>query len=69
MQVNPKTEYCPVCNVRLFTTPIPEEYRNHYDPPYFYSKLRGIYDRNLDRTVAYQCPDCNTYFERDYSDD
>ena len=65
IEVNSKTEYCPVCNARWFSKEIPEEYHEYYSPPYFYSKLIGIYDSKLDSTVEYQCPECLTRFERD----
>jgi DNA-directed RNA polymerase subunit RPC12/RpoP len=30
----------------------------------WYSRVIGLYDRGLDRTVSWRCPDCNHEWER-----
>lgn len=59
-----KMRNCPHCGTSWVDKPIPKEYRHNYSPPYFYSRLIALYDRDLDRTVRYLCPDCNYQFER-----
>lgn len=54
---------CPKCNADLDAGPIPEEYHEHYKPPYRYSRLIGIYDYEKDRTVRWKCPDCEQEWE------
>ena len=59
-----KQEFCPECGTRWWYKKIPKEYRENHSPPYWYSRVMALYDLHKDRTYAYQCPDCNTVFER-----
>lgn len=38
---------------------IKKQIEENYSPPYRFSRLMGIYDDRLDKTVMCQCPDCN----------
>ena len=62
--VPPAQDHCPVCGADWDGGPIPEEIREHYSPPYRWSRKIGIYDVVNDRTVAFQCPDCGHTFGR-----
>jgi hypothetical protein len=62
---NPKATHCCECGANWVQSEIPEEHREYYSPPYFFSRLIAIYDRSLDRTVEYLCPDCNARFPRE----
>jgi uncharacterized C2H2 Zn-finger protein len=55
---------CPKCESLWHETPIPVESQPLYGHARFFSRLIGIYDRDRDRTVAWQCPDCNTRWDR-----
>ncbi len=75
------TDFCPSCGVSLvggliFETGL-RKYGNRkdaleYAECYGASETQGewkreiaIYDRDLDRTVAYRCPDCGHIWDRD----
>ena len=60
---NDPTGECPNCNASWQAEPIPEKYRHHYEGTH-YSRRIGIYDDELDCTVAIQCPDCKKQFPR-----
>lgn len=64
VKVSPKTKNCPECGASWVSSIIPEEIREYYTPPYFFSRLIGIYSREQDRTIEYVCPDCDARFER-----
>lgn len=49
---------CPACDADFDGGEIPERIRQHYSPPYRWSRRIAIVDRDLDRCVAYRCPDC-----------
>jgi DNA-directed RNA polymerase subunit RPC12/RpoP len=59
-----KQEFCPACGTRWWDKPIPKEYRENYSPPYWYSRVIALYDRDDDATFGYKCPDCDTFFKR-----
>lgn len=50
-------EKCRHCGAALLGNPIPEEARHSYGATHFSRKI-SVYDTELDRTVAYRCPDC-----------
>jgi len=52
------SDACPSCGASFDGGPIPENIRQHYGPPYRWSRRIAIVDRDLDRCVAYRCPDC-----------
>lgn len=53
--------HCPKCNADLTGEPIPERHREHYPPgDTHFSRVIGLYDRELDRTVGWRCPDCKS---------
>jgi uncharacterized C2H2 Zn-finger protein len=56
---------CPNCESLWHDQLIPEESRHHFGNAQFFSRVIGIYTRNRDRTIAYQCPDCSTCWDRD----
>jgi uncharacterized C2H2 Zn-finger protein len=56
---------CPKCESLWHEKRIPEESRHLFGDAKFFSRVQGIYSRDRDRTVAYQCPDCNACWDRD----
>lgn len=52
------SERCEKCDADFDGGPIPEDIRQHYSPPYRWSRRIGIYDRFSDRTIEWECPDC-----------
>lgn len=53
------TDTCPKCLANLQGEPIPPEDRQYYPPAVtHFDRIISIYDRGLDRTVAWRCPDC-----------
>jgi DNA-directed RNA polymerase subunit RPC12/RpoP len=63
-KVSSKTRNCPECSANWVSSIIPKEQRKYYSPPYFFSRLIGIYSREHDRTIEYVCPDCGARFDR-----
>lgn len=55
---------CPACNADFTGEPIPEESRHHYGDATHFSRVIGVYDYDLDRTVAWECPDCQHQWPR-----
>jgi len=55
---------CPHCGSDWTGSPIPDEHRHMYGNATHFKREIAIYDRDADRTVAFQCPDCNTTFDR-----
>jgi len=56
---------CPECKTSWVAGDIPEEHREHYSPPYKYSRLIGIELRGKYDGVSYwQCPECKTKWNR-----
>jgi len=55
---------CPSCKVNLQGDPIPEASRETYGGSTHFKREIGIYDRDLDRTVAWRCPDCGHEWPR-----
>ena len=56
---------CPVCKCSWDAGDIPEEIREHYSPPYKYSRLIGIEDPMLyDGVSFWKCPDCGAMWDR-----
>lgn len=51
---------CPSCGHDLRT-----EWQNPDGQTINGSRVIGIYDRDRDRTVAWQCPDCGERWERE----
>jgi hypothetical protein len=59
-------ENCPNCSSSWVDSIIPEEYRENYSPPYFYSRVVGVELLGGDRVDHWRCPDCNHKFPRGY---
>ena len=59
-------ENCPNCNSNWVDSIIPEQYRENYSPPYFYSRVVGVELLDGDRVDHWRCPDCNHKFPRGY---
>lgn len=55
---------CPNCNADWRGKPIPKEHRHMFGNATHFKREIGIYDRDKDRTVALQCPDCKATFDR-----
>lgn len=49
---------CPKCGASMDGGPIPEAIREHYSPPYRWSRRIAIVCRDRDRVIAHRCPDC-----------
>lgn len=54
---------CPKCGKSWDAGTIPKKYRENYSPPYKFSNLIGVTDRELDSTTHYRCPHCEARFE------
>jgi hypothetical protein len=54
--------HCPACNADFDGGPIPENIREHYSPPYRWSRRVGLSDG--DRIFAWRCPDCEHQWPR-----
>jgi predicted Zn-ribbon and HTH transcriptional regulator len=48
---------CPKCKADLDGGPIPENIREHYRPPYRWSRVIGV-ELDHDRIEHWRCPDC-----------
>jgi Zn-finger nucleic acid-binding protein len=51
-------DLCPNCAVDMDGGPIPDAMREHYAPPYRWSRAISIYDRDKDAHARWRCPDC-----------
>jgi ribosomal protein L37AE/L43A len=56
-------DVCPFCKSNLQGKPIPKEWQQDYGATHF-SRIIAIYDRDKDRTVKYECPDCHKQWDR-----
>lgn len=56
---------CPACEAGWQAGPIPKEGQWLYGDAKFFSRVMGIYDRDKDCTVAWQCPDCCARWDRE----
>lgn len=56
-------ENCPKCQADLQGDEIPEESRHLYGGTHF-RRVIGISSRELDRVIAWRCPDCDYEEER-----
>ena len=52
-------DHCPGCGADMDGGEIPENIRQHYAPPYRWSRAVSIYDQDADRHDHWRCPDCN----------
>jgi transposase-like protein len=60
--------YCAKCGADWQAEAIPQEYidKGYYAPDStHYSRRIGMYDRELDRTVGWKCPDCGEVVGRE----
>ncbi len=57
-------EKCPACKISLLGEEIPVASRHPYAVATHFSRKIEIYDRELDRTVEYACPDCDARWKR-----
>lgn len=62
---------CPECQADWHAQEIPTEYleKGYYGAwdgvtRRYYSRIIGMYDRELDRTTSYMCPDCGKEWPR-----
>jgi hypothetical protein len=58
-------EACPKCQSNWQDKPISEESRWMFGNSKWFSRVIGIYSRNRDRTIAWQCPDCGACWDRE----
>lgn len=56
-------EQCPFCKANLQGKPIPKKDQGAFGSTHFSRKI-GIYSRERDMTVAWQCPDCGKQWPR-----
>lgn len=57
-----ESTHCPHCGANWVEGEIPEELRENYSPPYFYSRIIGVELIDGDRIDHWMCPDCETTF-------
>jgi hypothetical protein len=56
---------CPICKESWDSGDIPKKYREHYSPPYKFSKLIGVeIQGEYDGISEWQCPFCKTIWDR-----
>ena len=56
---------CPSCRVSWCGGDIPKKSREHYAPPYKWSRVIGVEDpMKYDGISYYKCPDCKAMFDR-----
>lgn len=55
---------CPKCWSDWIGASIPEKDREAFGGKTNFIRLIAIYDRGLDRTVGFRCPDCGFEFDR-----
>jgi len=56
---------CPKCGKSWDGGAIPEDLREHYSPPYRWSRVIGIEDPKVyDGVSWWKCPDCGATFDR-----
>lgn len=55
--------HCPKCDAEWWYKEIPEEHRENYSPPYWYSRVIAYQTWEDDRTLYYICPDCQSKFD------
>lgn len=56
-------ECCPFCHTNLQGEPIPKELQESYGATHGSRKI-AIYNKEQDRTVKWQCPDCEKVWDR-----
>ena len=56
---------CPACESLWQGEPIPPEQQHLFGDKQWFSRVFAIYDQRVDGTVAWQCPDCNTCWDRE----
>lgn len=59
-------EKCLDCGVSFKAEKIPKNSKEFYGELTHFSKLIGVYDVDLDRTVFFKCPECPARYGRDY---
>jgi len=55
---------CPGCLVSLKGQPIPKKDQEFFGGAKFFRRDIALYDRDLDCTTAYKCPDCGYIWAR-----
>lgn len=56
---------CPACESSWQGQPIPPEHQEHYGNAKWFSRIIAVCDSRMDCQVAWQCPDCNTCWDRE----
>lgn len=60
-----RPDNCPNCGVTWIDEPIPMDIRHSYGSRTHFRREIAIYDRDLDCTIAWECPDCRYQLARD----
>lgn len=55
---------CPKCGADWTGPEILPQHRENYSGATHYRRVIAIYDLDLDRTVAWECPDCHARIDR-----
>lgn len=64
-KIRPQEDYlCQFCKKSLRGDEIPKQDRHLFGTTHFGKEI-AIYDRGRDRTVAFECPFCQTRWDRD----
>lgn len=58
MSFRKRFDFCPYCGASLIGDPIPQEVIDHYSESHYRREI-GIYDREQDELIGYQCTDCD----------
>jgi len=62
--VTQDTRRCPECQADWRGHRIPAMWRKMYGGHTHFSRVISISDMNLDRTIAWRCPDCGAEFPK-----
>jgi hypothetical protein len=60
-----RLESCPKCEADWRDKPIPPESQWMFGDAKWFTRVIGISSREHDMTIAWQCPDCHTCWDRD----
>jgi hypothetical protein len=56
---------CPECGISLRGEPIPLKDREFFGNETHFNRVIGIYERQLDKTIIWLCPDCGYRWSRE----
>jgi len=58
---------CPHCKANLVGDPIPEHDRESFGNKTHFRRIIAVVDRDLDRCIHHQCPDCGKVIPNEHA--